>query len=370
MRISTRIASALAICLLAGVPRIASAADSTWAQTLDAPAVAAHVWAQGGHVVVLTAGSRSNALRQVASALRDEIDESRTAASVEIAEATQAQAGLDDARLLAALDVDAQRVAIVRVSGDEDAQRVTVSVYTPEGTAIGGFSAARGDTIEPPPQRSHAGGSDLAVITSGTIEQGDEALAQYERKRVIFDGALEVTANGSSGATISRGFEPKTGAGAPLPADEYYTYIGREDLAQEYRRRRGARIGLVTTGSLAALTGLTLMMALPIAAIAKGDDCSSIDDPMTADACTAAADARQKSQVRRGLGIGGGLLGGGIVMAAIGGRINPHTSTAAEIEEMGSEYNRELRNRLGVSGMAVRGSAHRRGGGVVLSGRF
>ncbi len=243
-------------------------------------------------------------------------------------------------------------------------------IYDNNGTAVGGFSAARGDTIQAPPETSHNGDSPLAILDGGLPESQDGAMAEYDRKRVVFDGALQVTATGTNSAVLSRSFEPRTGGGAPLPNDEFYQYVGRDDLAQEYRRRRAARLGLVTTGSLAAVTGLIVMVALPLAAVAKSDGCISIDDSMEFDACTESADREQKSKVRRGLGIGGGLLAGGIVMGVIGGRIRPHTSSATEIQEMGESYNKDLRKRLGVQEVAVRGSADRSGGGVVLSGRF
>lgn len=351
---------------LAFGPKTATAADTTWAQTLDTPAVAAHVAAQGGDVLIVTAGPGSNALRNVAKALRAELEEAGTAGVVSVSESRKKDAGLDDASLLSALDSDVDRVAIVRVDDD----RVTVSVYDNNGTAVGGFSAARGDTIEAPVETSHTGDSPLAILEGGLPEAQDGAIAEYERKRVVFDGALQVTATGTNSAIVSRSFEPRTGGGAPLPNDEFYKYVGRDDLAKEYRRRKAARLGLVTTGSLVAVTGLVVMLALPLAAVTGGDDCISIEDPMEADACTASADRQQKKKVRRGLGIGGGLLAGGIVMGVLGGKIRPHTSSATDVQEMGETYNHDLRKRLGVREVAVRASADRSGGGVVLSGSF
>lgn len=365
-RASSSIAAPVLCLALALGPRTAAAADTTWAQTLDTPAVAAHVAAHGGDVLILTAGRGSNSLREVAKALRAELEEAGTAGVVSLSESSKKTAGLDDASLLGALDTDAERVVIVRVDDD----RVTVSVYDTGGTAIGGFSAARGDAIEAPPQTSHTGDSPLAILEGEVPESEDSALAEYDRKRVVFDGALQVTATGTNSAVVSRRFEPRTGAGAPLPGDEYYSYVGRDDLAKEYRRRKAARQGLITVGSLAAVTGLVVMMALPIAAISEDDGCISIEDPLESDACTASADRRQKKKVRRGLGLGGGLLAGGIVMGVIGGKLRPHTSTATDVQEMGESYNKDLRKRLGVREVAVRGSADRRGGGVVLSGRF
>ncbi len=364
--LSCLVAPLLSFALAAGA-RPAAAADTTWAQTLDNPAVAAHVAAHGGDVLIVTAGRSSNALREVAKALRDKLDEAGTAGVVSLTESSEKNAGLDDASLLSTLERDVDRVAIVRV----DDNRVTVSVYDPRGTAIGGFSAARGDTIEAPAQTSHSGDSPLAIVDGGIPESEDSALAEYDRKRVVFDGAVQVTATGTNSAVISRSFEPHTGAGAPLPDDEFYKYVGRDELAKEYRRRKAARQALITTGTLAALTGVVVMIALPVSAVAADDNCVSLEDPLEADACTSRADRQQKTKVRRGLGLGGGLLAGGIVMGVIGGKIRPHTSSASEVQEMGESYNKNLRKRLGVREVAVRGSADPRGGGgVVLSGRF
>ncbi|MGH1344944.1 MAG: hypothetical protein ACRBN8_25520 [Nannocystales bacterium] len=366
----TRVLSSVAVPMLSLAlvlgPRPAVASDTTWAQTLDTPTVAAHVAAHGSDVLIVTAGRSSNALREVARALRVELEETGTVGLVSVSESSKKNAGLDDASLLGTLDTDAQRVAIVRVDDD----RATVSVYDNGGTAVGGFSAARGDTIEPPPETSHSGESALAILEGDLPESEDSALAEYDRKRVVFDGSLQVTATGTNSAVLSRSFEPRTGAGAPLPGDEYYTYVGRDDLAQEYRRRKAGRQVLITAGSLTALTGLVVMLALPLAAVAKDDGCISLEDPIESDACTANADRQQKKKVRRGLGLGGGLLAGGIVMGVIGGKIRPHTSTATDVQEMGESYNKDLRKRLGVREVAVRGSADRRGAGVVLSGRF
>ncbi|MBV1861368.1 MAG: hypothetical protein KUG77_23315, partial [Nannocystaceae bacterium] len=131
------LAAALLSLALALGPRTALAADTTWAQTLDTPAVAAHVSAQGGDVLIVTAGRGSNALREVAKAFRAELEDAGTAGIISLSEPSKKNAGLDDASLLSALASDADRVAIVRV----DDNRVTVSVYDSHGTAIGGFSA-------------------------------------------------------------------------------------------------------------------------------------------------------------------------------------------------------------------------------------
>lgn len=365
-RALSSVATPLLSLALALGPRTAIAADTTWAQTLDTPAVAAHVAAHGGDVLVVTAGQSSNALREVSRAFQAELEEAGTAGTVSLSESSKKNSGLDDASLLAALDTDVERVVIVRVDDD----RVTVSIYDNGGTAVGGFSAARGDTIEAPPETSHTGDSPLAILEGGLPESEDSSLAEYDRKRVVFDGALQVTATGTNSAIVSRSFEPRTGAGAPLPDHEFYDYVGRDDLSQEYRRRKAARLGLVTTGSLAAVTGLVVMLALPLAALTGGDDCYALEDPAESDACEANSERQQKKKVRRGLGIGGGLLAGGIVMGVIGGKIRPHTSSAAEVQEMGETYNKGLRKRLGVREVAVRASADRRSGGVVLSGRF
>jgi hypothetical protein len=363
-RLSSLAAVALSLSLTLG-PRVALAAESTWAQTLDTPAVSAHVAAHGGDVLIVSTGPASNARKEVVRALQAELEEAGSVGTVTRMDASKKDTALDDLSLLGTLDTAAARVAVVRVAKG----RATVSVYDTEGTAIGGFSVSRGETIEPPAETSHTGDSVLAVLDDAP-ELDDDAMAEYDRKRVVFDASLHVTATSNTSAVVTRGFDPRTGAGAPLRGDEYYQYVGREDLAKEYRRRKAARTGLIVTGTLASATGLIVMLALPLSGIAGGEECYKREDPMAIDACEASNDARQKKKVRQGLGIGGGLLGGGLVMAIIGGRINPHTSTAAEIQEMGDDYNRQLRNKLGVSNLAVNGSAHRRGGGVVLSGRF
>lgn len=361
---------------LALAPARAIAADATWAQTFDTSAVVAHVSPQGGDVVVITAGKRSNGLRDAARALQAELEESGTAGAVTLVSTNKAQARLDDAALLDALSGDADRAVVVRFDGT----RATVSVYDAAGLAIGGFSAGRGDAIEPPAETTHEGDSTLAILEDAP-EIADEALIEYERKKVVFDGSLRVTAIGSNSARVSRDFAPQTGAGAPLPEDEFYSYIGRDDLAKEYRRRKAARSGLIAGGGVAMLTGVVVMLAVPLAAVAKTDDsgldCFGIDDPVMAEACEADADAaearaesRQQSQVRRGLGIGGGLLAGGIVLSVVGGRIRPHAKSAAELQELGDAYNADLRKRLGLREVVLRGSANRNGGGLVLSGRF
>ncbi|MEM9454949.1 MAG: hypothetical protein AAGF11_12270 [Myxococcota bacterium] len=355
------LATVLSLALALG-PRPAMAGESTWADTLDTPAVEAHVAAHGGNVVIVRAGKRSNDLREVARALRAELEEGGTTGRITLEEAEGRLADADDATLVSELAADADRVAIVRVADG----RATISVYDAAGTAIGGFSAARGDTIEVPPETSHTGDSVLTVIEDAPELEGD-ALAEYERKRVVFDGTVHVTATGSNSAVLTRGFEPRTGAGAPLPKDEFYTYIGREDLAKRYRRRNAVRVGLLAGGGLTAATGLTLMLALPLAAVIQEGDASLECDTFE---CSDAADARQKQRVGRGLGIGGGLLVGGIAMLVVGGKIRPHTATAAEVQQMGEQYNEDLRKELGVRRIAIRGAANRHGGSVVLSGRF
>lgn len=359
----------------------ASDVDVTWAQTFDDPAVSAHVAAQGKEVVIISAGSPSKRLTEVANALRAELESSGTAGIVTLERASKRTAELSDTTLIERQgDASAERFVIVRVDAGDDA-RATISVYSSDADALGGFSAARGDTIEPPVETSHRGDTSLAVLDDDTIgETDDEALIEYMRKRVVFDGALQLTATGQGSAIMSRKFAPTTGAGAPLVDDEFYSYIGKEDLAAKFRRRRAAKVGLTSGGGVMAATGFVLMLALPLAAIVQEEntDCDADYDAtqaeMTAaDMCASNAEAIKKRKVRQGLGIGGALLGGGIVLTIVGGKMKAHSATAAQLQAMGEDYNRDLRKKLGVRetiGVRVSPSASRDGGGVVLSGWF
>jgi len=374
MSLSTRLsAAALAATVVLAFPSSAHASD--WGAAFPHGAVAAHADAEAQSVAVLAADSGS---RKAAAALRAAMNQGGQASRVASGKSLGSLGGLDDPAIVAkakALGVD--RVLIVRVFEDVVKEAV-VSVYDASGEAIGGFSASPESPVEAPDPGEYGHDDAVAESIAGVGEDNDASLDEFERRMVVFDESLQVVSDGNA-ATISRRFHPRTGSGQPLDGAEFYRYVGEDALAQKFQRRRATRIGLGVGGVVTTVAGLSLMLGYGLGkglAVASRT-CDQESGTPAYDMCEARNKDESRKVLRVGLGGGGAMLVGGMALAIVAGRINPHPVSSSEAVGMARGFNDELRQELGLPKrrrQARRASATfaagPTGGAIQIQGRF
>ena len=366
-------ATAVALTLSVAGPATAWAAD--WASSFPPSAVAEHADARGEEVAVLAVGSRA---ATAAAALGDAMRRADEVAAVRDAKSLGALDGLDDPAILGrARALGADRYVLVRVFEGDDPEAV-VSIYDAAGEAIGGFSARPGEPIDAPLSRLGGRDADVAESIATVEEDGERTFEEFERRQVVFDESLLIVSDGSS-ATISRRFHPRTGAGQALAGAEFYRYVGEDDLAKTYQRRRGTRIGLGVGAGATMIAGLGVMLGYGLgkSLSATSRMCDAEIGSADYDACEADKSADRKRALKIGMGVGSGLLVGGLVLAVVAARIDPHPVSGAEAVGLAQTFNDRLRKELGLAKRrrssaqtTAKVSAGPEGAGLVLSGRF
>lgn len=374
MSFSTRLsAAAVAATVFLAFPAPAHASD--WATAFPHAAVAAHADAEAQSVAVLAADPGS---RKAATALRAAMNEGGEASRVADGKSLGSLQGLDDPEIVGkakALGVD--RVLIVRVFEDGGKEAV-VSVYDAAGEAIGGFSAGPDAPVEAPDPGEYGHDDAVAESIASVGEDADANVDEFERRMVVFDQSLLVVSDGSS-ATVSRQFHPRTGSGQPLDGAEFYRYVGQDDLAQKFRRRRATRIGLGVGAAVTSVAGLSLMLGY---GLGKGlsvasRTCDQEYGTPEHDMCEAANKEEGRRVLKVGLGGGGALLVGGVVLSIVAARINPHPVSGSEAVGMAQGFNDRLREELGLPKRRRQArkasatfAAGPTGAGVRVQGRF
>ena len=335
-------AAALAATVFVAFPSPASASD--WAPAFPHDAVAAHADAEAQSVAVLSADPGSS---KAAAALRASLNEGGEASRVADGKSLGSLAGLDDPEIIGkakALGVD--RVLIVRVFEDGEA---VVSIYDASGEAVGGFSASPEAPVEAPDPGESGHDDAVAESIASVGEEAGANVDEFERRMVVFDQSLLVVSDGTS-ATISRRFHPRTGGGKPLDGAEFYRYVGEDELAQKFRRRRAARIGVGVGAAVTSVAGLSLMLGYGLGkglAVASRT-CDQEYGTPEHDMCEAANKDESRRVLKVGLGGGGALLVGGVVMSIVAARINPHPVSSSEAVGMARGFNDRLRQELGL----------------------
>lgn len=370
---STKLSAALvAATLTLSGPAVAWAAD--WKTSFPGDSVAAHADASSKNVAVLAVGKRARpAAAAIRAALKQDgsIDRMRDGASL------GSLNGLSDPEIVtkaAALDVD--RYLIVRIFSEDEVEAV-VSIYDREGGTIGGFSARPGEPVDAPRGGIVGHDSDLAESIASVEDDVGRTNEEFERQQVVFDQSFSVVSNGST-ATVMRQFHPRAGDGTPLPGAEFYRYVGRDDLASKFSKRRAARLGLGIGGGVTSVAGLGVMLGYGLGkslAVAGRTCDGDYDSPMN-EACEANKDEESKRALRIGFGAGSALLVGGVVMSVIAARINPHPVSSHEAVGLAQGFNDALRSKLGLPkrkpgrGATASVSAGPQGAGFQIKGRF
>lgn len=366
-------AAAVALTLFVGAPATAWAAD--WATSFPPSAVAEHADARGEEVAVLAVGARAKA---AAAALGDAMRRADEVAAVRDAKSLGALEGLDDPTILGRARVlGADRYVLVRVFEGDDPEAV-VSIYDAAGEAIGGFSARPGQPVDGPLARAGGRDTDVSEAIATVAEDSEQTLDEFERRQVVFDQSLLIVSDGSS-ATVSRRFHPRTGAGQALAGAEFYRYVGEDDLAKKYQRRRATRIGLGVGAGATMVAGLGVMLGYGLgkSLSATSRMCDAEIGSLEYEACEADKSADRKRALKIGMGAGSGLLVGGLVLAVVAVRIDPHPVSGADAVGLAQTFNDRLRDELGLpkrrrasAQTTANVSAGPEGAGLVLSGRF
>jgi hypothetical protein len=389
---------AIAATLVAGLPTAAYATPeaSSWSSTFPPSAVERRVGRTSGPVVVVPAapkrsegrtdrpaGKRSKTLSAAADAVASALQHSGTTVTqVDPVETS------DDA--LVARDhakaSGVSTVVIVRVFDDDtEAVEAVVTVYDAQGEVLDAFTAKPGRPIAATGSATAGIGAEAAEAALDATDEAeaehDDAQSAYDQDFVGFEDVYYAQATGST-VVVGKSIQPYRGAyKEPLTGARFYRHIGRGDLADQYKRRRGARIGLIAGGTVAMVAGVGAGMGIMLRGIGDTDDCFDIDDTFARDMCESDADARQGRNLRNG-GIVMGALGGvGLVAMFAGFFIKPHPVDASEARRLADEYNTGLRKRVGLAPDAggdraqrpsvdVRPTAGRTGAGLVVQGRF
>jgi hypothetical protein len=128
--------------------------------------------------------------------------------------------------------------------------------------------------------------------------------------------------------------------GLTLDRAQFYTVVGRTDLAKEAQARNTSRIVWITSGSVVAAAGLVAGLIL----IANNDNtqsCSNLGTPY--EQCNPVP-SNSGTWAGLGLTIGGVVVG--VALIAVGIATTGPVTTPAEDEEMVKNYNRALLDKL------------------------
>ncbi len=305
-------------------------ASAGWTASFGAEATGSYLDAEGLRLVVVSAGDELDAARSASAALREALRQSNRTKLVMDDKALGAVAALGDSEIVkkaATLPVD--RVAVVRVFAGAAAPSAVVTVYGKDGAVLSALNVEEGSALAR--QAPASGVAPQAQIAVGAlVGSSEEAEEEFEKRAVWFQdfGAFDAR----SGAMVASWSEPKKGKyGEPLEGADFYAYVGRPDLAEQYRAAEEENASDFRTGGLVSLAGIGFMVAgpfiLPKSCDETGDYCSRrIALPL----------------------IGGSLLMTGGLLYMLGSWDNPHPVQEHEAREIADKYNEKLKAELGL----------------------
>lgn len=328
---------------------MAWASPEPWPTALPPDAVASYVTGAGVKVLVAGAGGeelqREQAAAQVASALRSSAAVKLVLGDDALGDLT---AAADDASIVAmagAQPVD--QVFVVRVFPTGADWSVVVTMYEHGGAAIGGFSATTAEPLavhQASPSSGMIGAAAAAVasVTNDASLTNEAAVKAFEERALWFQSWASVSS--TTGTVVSTWSVPMGGRyGEALYGPKFYDYIGRDDLAEQWRRR-------FTTKNVIGWSGFGVMAAGATYAFIHGtriedpgfDDCYG-DDPCVA--VIEASNAEEKKPI-----VVGSVIGGvGFVTMVVAGGLNVDRSTRQERLRLADEFNADLRQELGLA---------------------
>ncbi|MGE3454194.1 MAG: hypothetical protein AB7O24_03690 [Kofleriaceae bacterium] len=190
------------------------------------------------------------------------------------------------------------------------------------------------------------------------------ALAEYRRDAIRFTPRFEVSVGRHShdvgsvftGSVTGVGMERlgwpavRGESGVELEPTEFYSLVGRPELAESYQRRQKLGIGGIAIGGGVLAVG-TYLLAKSIGISTDSGRCDALFNPGTLaeyDQCAEqrseeAASYRTPALILGALGIA--IAGGGYMIYR-----NSHPITENEAKLLAEDYNRQLRHRLHLNG--------------------
>jgi len=328
-------------------PSIASAAD--WSTTFEASAVASHLEGRHAFVVVGFGPGGDDASNALSAAL-----ESSGRAELCIPGANLgALDGLDDPSVVKkAAAFPVQRVAIARVFGE----RVVVTVFRIDGTAVAALSGSKGTPIKSKEARATDGVEGSTAAAVANVTRGDDAKAAREKYDRQFIGIEEIVAVSGGGAVVANNATYFRGKyKEPLDLPQVFEAMGDPGTAKKVRDHSATKVALFV-GGLVGTYGLPFLGLVPFAfAPPRPDFVSCFNQPNVAQ-CEQARDARedaykrgQQNATAAGLAIGIPLFVAGVVVFFSGFTMKPLPIELSEIRERIDQHNRKLRQELGLS---------------------
>jgi hypothetical protein len=267
-------------------------------------------------------------------------------------------AELDDQALVRRCEpLPVARVAVVRVfEAVGEPPRAVVAVYDKRGTVQVAFTVQAGQPLAPGQPATAAAGHGVSPGLAQSVLQagGGAAQEEYDRGYVGFDEVTGLTHHG----TLLSFTTPYQGKyRRPLPDDEFYRVIGRDDLVAAYQSNRSKRTAIIAAG-VAIGVGVPLIAYLT----RSQKSCPPLGDPGWWD-CT---DSNSSADLRAGM-ISVAGLATGLVVAWIGvASVQLHPVDGAEGRRLGDEYNKKLKARLGLAHAPAERSAAEPGVEIAL----
>lgn len=260
---------------------------------------------------------------------------------------------LDDAAIVAkakAQPVD--QVFIVRVfPGSGSNWSAVVTMYTLDGTSIGGFSGGTdfplaSATAYPSAGMSNAAAAAVASVTGNAGHTSEEALKEFQEKAVWFQ---EWAAVNQYGSVVSTWSVPMGGRyGEPLTGKKFYAWINEDALVEQYKKKANVKYAIMGA-SLVPITVGTVWLTGIKDTLYTHPSCGerNVRDPVYME-CMEVLNDEIKSNNTRVEVIGSTVGGIGLITFLIAGSIDPNPLPPNERVRAADEYNEKLRNSLGL----------------------
>lgn len=335
------------IIFLAVLATSAAHADKgTWAKSFTADAAGSYL---DGKPRVLVAAVGEDEASEAAASLRSALRASGRAKLVlddsALGELTNVK---DPAVVKKAAKLPVDVIAVLRVFDGDKATAVAI-FYDKKGNTLAALSVEKGAPLG----RRGEAGSGVSSETESAVSRvlhddeqkkeeppapKDPREQEYDRRHIGF--YRDVTVNLFTGQAWGNWGGPYRGDGEqPLDAPSYFHTVGRDDLASYYRSGTRTKTALGVTGGILITGGVATALtsiALTTAGLCEEQDTSGdcIKRDMTSFATT--------------IGVGLGALVIGVVEAVIAGKTHRFRTGVVENYKMGAEYNRRLREELGL----------------------
>jgi hypothetical protein len=349
----------LATLALLVLPSAARAQDKgSWAASFPPERVGEYIESPPPRMIVIPAGEDDAA--PAAEALREALRRSNKTALVMNQAPLGKVAALDDETIVKrAARLPVERIAIVRAfpGGKGSKDSAVVTVYDKRAATVVAFTAVEGVALS---SRGHTEG--LLPGAAGAVHEvlrqdkedhkskdDDAAEAppsaaeeEWQHKAVWFQDWAGINQYGAIVSTWSiplRGVQHERVDGA-----RFYDAIDRPDLARQFRKKHGVRVGLAVSGAVALGAAIGTMTWALLSMTADGYNAPGAQGQLTYQYPPSSSSASP------GLtwGLTGGLFAGGmgLMLAAVCMQSNP--VGADEARQMAIDYDINLRKKLGL----------------------